>query len=798
MKDILILDGAMGTMLQRSGQQPGEIPEVFGMEHPEILADIHEQYIQAGSRVIYANTFNANARKLAESGHSVGEVITANVKTALAAAAGRARVAVSMGPIGELLAPLGTLRFEEAYEIFREMVCAGRDAGAELVVFETFSDLYELKAAVLAAKEHTDLPVWTTMSFEATGRTFLGTTVASMASTMEGLGVDAMGINCSLGPAEILPLIREMRRWTDLPLIVKPNAGLPDPRTGDYAMDAAAFADQMGEYRELGVSMMGGCCGTDPSFIRALSGLKLKGPEIAAGRVSRVDDPSAGTCRGVCAPSHMAEFGGVHVIGERINPTGKKKFQQALRDGNMNYIMEQAIQQQEAGADILDVNVGLPDLDEPAMMRTVVRAVQSVVDLPVQIDSSNPAAIEAGLRAANGRAIVNSVNGETEKMEAILPLVKKYGAAMVALTMDEDGIPTTAEKRVEIAHRIICAAERYGIPREDILVDCLTLTVSAQQEQAMETLRAMRILREEGCHLVLGVSNISFGLPARIHVNRSFLTMALYCGLDFAIVNPNQKEIMDAIYAFRVFSCEDENSEAYIERFKDEKPVAAAPVSAGTKPSAAGAPAAEPRTVEDAILKGLKEETASITRKLLTSMDAMALINEKIIPALDLVGAKYETGELFLPQLINAANAACAGLDLIKERLAEKGTSIDKEKIILATVKGDIHDIGKNIVKVVLENYGYQVIDLGRDVDPSAIVEKAIEENVRLIGLSALMTTTVGAMEETIRALHEAGHDCQVMVGGAVLTEEYAGEIGADCFVRDAKASADAAKKILG
>jgi 5-methyltetrahydrofolate--homocysteine methyltransferase len=530
----------------------------------------------------------------------------------------------------------------------------------------------------------------------------------------------------------------------------------------------------------------------------------------------------------------MTEFGGVRVIGERINPTGKKKFQQALREENMNYIMEQAIQQQEAGADVLDVNVGLPDLDEPAMMYKVVRAVQSVVDLPVQIDSSNPEAIEAGLRAAAGRAIVNSVNGEKDKMDAILPLVRKYGAAMVALTMDEEGIPTTAEKRVEIAHRIIAEAASYGIPREDILVDCLTLTVSAQQDQAMETLRAMRTLRNEGYHLVLGVSNISFGLPARVHVNRSFLTMAMYCGLDFAIVNPNQKEIMDAIYAFRVFSCEDRNCTWYIERFKDEKPAAAGPnPSLGTRSGAAGgtAPAAEvagaggapsgpaggtdargtdtgvsgtaaggaeARTLEDAILRGLKEEAASITGALLAEMDGMALINERIIPALDLVGAKYETGELFLPQLINAANAACAGLDLIKSQLSAAGDTIQKEKVILATVKGDIHDIGKNIVKVILENYGYQVIDLGRDVDPETIVEKAVRENVRLIGLSALMTTTVGAMEDTIRALRESGHECRIMVGGAVLTEEYAGEIGADRFVRDAKASADTAKEILG
>ena len=624
--------------------------------------------------------------------------------------------------------PLGTLSFEEAYGIFAEMAAAGADAGADLVVFETMTDLYEVKAAVLAARENTNLPVWVTMSFEDSGRTFTGTTAAAMAATLDGLGVDAMGVNCSLGPAEIYPLIQEIRQWTDKPLIVKPNAGLPDPSTGQYSMNAAEFGAEMKSFADLGISILGGCCGTTPEFIAELSGFEA------------AEDIRPIRRRGVCSSGQMVEFGGIRVIGERINPTGKKRFQQALKEHDLNYIMEQAVEQADAGADILDINVGLPGLDEPAMMEDVVRAVQSVAPLPIQIDSSDPAAVEAGLRVCCGRAIVNSVNAEDETLDAVLPIVKKYGAAVVGLTMDRNGIPQSAEERFALAEKIVRAAEYAGIPREDVLIDCLTLTISAQQEQAAETLKAVRMVHERlGLHCVLGVSNISFGLPERKHVTVSFLTQAMCCGLDFPIVNPNQKEIMDAVFAFRALSGEDTQCGAYIARFADTPRQRKKP------------PVSSELTVETAVLKGLKQETKELTARLLESMSEMDVINQKLIPALDLVGEKYEKQEIFLPQLINSANAACAGFDLIKERIAERGgESVSKGKIIMATVEGDIHDIGKNIVRVVLENYGYQVIDLGRDVPAQKVVDTAIAEDVRLIGLSALMTTTVVSMKKNV------------------------------------------------
>lgn len=777
MGERILLDGAMGTMLQGAGLRLGERPEIFGMEHPEIVEEIGRRYVAAGSQILYANTFGANAHKLAGTGRSVREVILANVASAKRAADGRARVALDVGPIGEMMEPLGTLSFETAYEIFAEMVAAGQEAGVDLVVFETMTDLYEVRAAVLAAREHSSLPVWVTMSFEASGRTFTGTRVASMAAVLDGLGVDAMGINCSLGPDEIYPLIRTMREWTGRPIIVKPNAGLPDPATGAYGLDAAAFARQMRQFAELGVHILGGCCGTDPSYIAALADL----PDLPEQR----RPPQR---RGVCSACQMTEFGGIRVIGERINPTGKKRFQQALREHDMNYVMERAIEQADAGADILDINVGLPGLEEPSMMRAVIKAVQSVVTTPLQIDSSDPAAIEAGLRVCNGRAIVNSVNAEPEKLHAILPLVKKYGAAVVGLTMDQNGIPKTAEERFALAERILEAALSYGIPREDVLIDCLTLTVSAGQEQAIETLRAVRMVHEKlGLHCVLGVSNISFGLPERKHITVSFLTQAMCCGLDLPIVNPNQQEIMDAVAACRVLSGEDVGCAGYIRRFAE--------VPQEKKPAAETAE----MTLEEAILKGLKQETARLTEKLLEEMTELDVINQKLIPALDAVGEKYERQEIFLPQLINSANAACAGFDLIKTRIASRGgDSVSKGKILLATVEGDIHDIGKNIVRVVLENYGYQIIDLGRDVPVERVVETAVAEDIRLVGLSALMTTTVDSMRRTIAALRASGHECWIMVGGAVLTEEYAREIGADYYSKDAKASADIARAVLG
>ena len=776
-----ILDGGMGTMLQAAGLPVGQLPEVWNLTNPEQVARIQRKYVEAGAQVIYANTFGVNRHKVAASGYTPKELIAGGIQAGRAAAGDRkVKVALDVGPIGQLLEPLGTMSFDEAYDIYKEMVVAGEEAGADLVIFETMSDLYEVKAAVLAARENTRLPVWVTMTFEATGRTFVGVTVPAMALTLTGLGVDALGFNCSLGPKELLPMVEELRQWTDLPMILKPNAGLPDPATGAYTITPEEFAEEMAPAAELGVQIMGGCCGTTPDFIRALSGKLADRAVPARPKASR---------HGVCSPTCVAELNGVRVIGERINPTGKKRFQQALREWDMSYILEKGMEQQDAGAEILDVNVGLPGIDEAKMMTQVVKNLQSVVELPLQIDSSAPEAIEAGLRAYNGKPIVNSVNGNQEVLEQILPLCKKYGAAVVGLAMDHNGIPQTWEARVEIAKRIMDTALAYGIPKEDIYIDCLTLTVSAQQEQAVETLKAVRYVSEElGLHNVLGVSNISFGLPAREHITVSFLTQAMYAGLDLPIVNPNQKAIMDAVTAFRVLSGQDRDSEAYIARFAGE--TSAAPA----QPQTTGQ-----MTIETAIAKGLKQETAALTEKALETMSELDVVNTKLIPALDLVGDRYERQEIFLPQLINSANAACEGFEVIKKRIAEKGAgSVSKGKIVIATVHGDIHDIGKNIVKVVLENYGYTVIDLGRDVPVETVVEAVIREDVKLVGLSALMTTTVVSMAETIKAIRESGHDCKIWVGGAVLTPEYAEEIGADYYAKDAKQSVDIARKVLG
>ena len=778
--DITILDGATGTMLQASGLPLGELPETWNITHPETVAAIGREYILAGSDIIYTNTFGANRRKAAGSGYSVRELVAAGIACAKKAAEGtNVRVALDIGPIGQLLEPLGTLSFDEAYDIFREMVTAGEEAGADLVVFETMSDLYEAKAAVLAAKENTSLPVWVTMTFEASGRTFVGATVPAMALTLGGLGVDALGFNCSLGPEELLPMSAELRRWTDKPIILKPNAGLPDPATGAYTVTPEAFAGALAGAAELGVSIFGGCCGTTPAYIRALrQALEGKSP------IPR-EQP---LCRGVCSASQTAEFSGVRVIGERINPTGKKRFQQALREGDIAYIQALAVEQQDAGADILDINVGLPGINETEMMEKVVKAVQSVCDLPLQIDASDPAAIEAGLRYTNGRAIVNSVNGRPEVLEAVLPLCRKYGAAVVGLCLDENGIPDSWQGRAAIAERIVRAAEGGGIPREDVLIDCLTLTVSAQQEQAAETLRAVRYVTEEmGLSTVLGVSNISFGLPARENITVSFLTQAMHAGLRFPIVDPNRKAVMDAVAAFRVLSGEDRDSQRYIERFAEASEASAAPAPAGEM------------SISSAISKGLGRETAALTEKALETMTEMEVVDTLLIPALDLVGERYERQEIFLPQLINAAHAACEGFEVIKNRIAQSGAgSVSKGDIVIATVHGDIHDIGKNIVRVVLENYGYNVIDLGRDVPKERVVETVLQKNVRLVGLSALMTTTVSSMAETIAALRAQAPGCRIMVGGAVLTPEYAEEIGADYYAKDAKQAADIAKLALG
>ncbi len=777
-KKLLILDGAMGTMLQKAGLKPGQLPELLALTDPELLTGIHRQYVEAGSRVIYANTFGANRRKLQKHGCTVEEVVTAAVAAAKAACTDTdAKVAVDIGPLGELLAPLGTLPFEEAVALFAEIAVAGEKAGADLAVIETMTDLYEAKAALLAVKENTALPVMVTMTFEESGRTFTGCTVASMCATLTSLSADAIGLNCSLGPKQLLPLLQEMCAATPLPIIAKPNAGLPDPVDGHYDLTPAAFASAMIDAVQAGVSIVGGCCGTDPRYIAALR-------DALAG----VTPGERTVCPAsmVCTPTTPVVIDGVRVVGERINPTGKKRFQQALLENDLDYIVDVAIAQEDAGAAILDVNVGFPGVDEVAMLPRVVQKLQEATALPLQLDSSNPAALEAGLRVYNGKAAVNSVNGDAKVLANILPIVKKYGAAVVGLTLDETGLPTTAAARVDIARRILDAARTHGIPKEDVWIDCLTLTVSAQQDQAEATLEALRqVNRNLGLKTVLGVSNISFGLPNRLLMAQTFLVRALSAGLTLPIINPNQKEMMDAVAAFRVLSGEDAQCRAYVERFANVEPAKAAP-------------AASAMSLDEAIVRGLKADASRLAKEALSANPDADLVEGSLIPALDKVGADYEAGRAFLPQLLAAAQAAQAVFSVIQGSMAGKASAICKGKVVIATVKGDIHDIGKNIVKTVMANYGYQMLDLGRDVPPEAIVKAVQREGVRLVGLSALMTTTLPAMEETVRQLKALPTAPAVMIGGAVVTEDYRAQIGADYYARDAKASVEIARQVLG
>ena len=772
---VVLLDGAMGTVLQHKGLPPGGQPELLNLTAPELLLSVYRDYIDAGSEIIYANTFGANALKLAPTGRGVREVVSAAVDLARRAAGGKALAALDIGPLGELLEPLGTLRFERAYDLFREMAEAG--AGADLAVIETMTDLYEARAALLAVKEATNLPVFVTMSFGEDGRTFTGCTVASMARTLEGLGADAIGLNCSLGPDRLAPLLAELARNTRLPVIAKPNAGLPDPATGRYDMGPEAFAEALVPCLEAGVTLFGGCCGTSPEYIRRLR-RALEGKKPAP---RRYDGGSF-----VCSATVPCPLEGVRVIGERVNPTGKKRFQQALLEGDLDYILDMAVQQEDAGADILNVNVGFPGVDEVSMLPRVVKKIQSAVSLPLQLDSSSPEALEAGLRVYNGKAAVNSVNGEPQSLERILPIVKKYGAGVVGLTLDKGGIPRTAEGRVAIARRILDAALAHGIPREDVWIDCLTLTVSAQQDQAAQTLKAVRMVREElGLQTLLGVSNISFDLPSRPLITRTFLAQALWAGLTLPIINPNQKEVMDTVAAFRALSGEDRECRAYVERFAAAPAVSAAPGGS--------------LTLEDAVARGLKDDAGRLAKEALERESGLSLVEKRLIPALDKVGADYEAGRAFLPQLLGAAGAAQAVFEVVKASAAEKGGApVRKGRLAVATVQGDIHDIGKNIVKTVLENYGYETLDLGRDVPPEVILEAVEREGLPLVGLSALMTTTLPAMEEAIRLLRTLPKPPVIFVGGAVVTPEYARKMGADYYARDARASVDIARKVFG
>ena len=800
----ILLDGGMGTMLQAAGMKLGTRPEDLNLENPELIRSIHAKYAAAGSRVVNANTFGASPHKLADSKYTLEEVITAGIANCKQAVAPYgALVTLDVGPLGELLEPSGTLAFEDAVAEYGRIVRAGVAAGADILYFETFTDLYEMKAALLAAKENSTLPIMASMSFEANGRTFTGCTVESFAATARGLGANAVGINCSLGPKEIFPMAKRLAEAVpgDFPVFVKPNAGLPRADGSGYDITPQLYAMQMKPYRELHLFAAGGCCGTTPEFIQMLNGV------FADCKPGRPEHPMLSV---ICSPVDCVNVDGITVVGERINPTGKKRFQQALRDGDMNYILEQAVSQAEAGAQILDVNVGAPGVDEPALMEQVVKALQSVVSLPLQLDSSHAEALERGLRVYNGKPIVNSVNGEPEVLEKVLPLCKKYGAAVVGLAIDERGIQPKAEDRVAIARRIKKAALEAGIPREDIYIDCLTLTASAQQEDVLATVQALHTCKTElGVRTILGVSNISFGLPCRPYLNTTFLTMAMYAGLDLAIMNPSSEEMMAAVYAYNVLTNRDKQSGRYIARYADQVPASAALAKAMQDKAASGVPAAAEAAgpavsgpyapLMKAVEQGLKGEAAACTKALLAEKEPLELVDEALIPALDIVGVKYEKGKLFLPQLLQAASAAQSAFDEIKTAIAQRGgAGASKGRIVLATVKGDVHDIGKNIVKVILENYGFEVIDLGRDVPVETVVETVREKDVHLVGLSALMTTTLKSMEETIAALHAAKLDCKVMVGGAVLTPEYAEKIGADWYAKDAKQSADIAKEFFG
>ena len=792
-KRFVLLDGGMGTQLQTRGLQPGQKPELAALEMPDTLTAIHADYARAGADILLANTFGANVKKLAGCPCTVEQVVSASIACARSAATETgALVALDIGPLGELLVPAGTLRFEDAYAEFAQVIRAGAAAGADLVFLETMTDLYELKAAILAAKENCALPVFTSMSFESRGRTFTGCTVESYAVTAAGLGADAVGINCSLGPKEILPFAQRLCRSVPagVPVFVKPNAGLPNP-DGSYNLNAAEFASEMKAYASIGVSMVGGCCGTTPDFIAKLR--ETFAPLVPADKI-----PIRRSC--LCTPVRFVEVDGITVVGERINPTGKKRLQQALRDGDSAYPCAQAVAQAEAGAQVLDVNAGLPGIDEAATLEQLVKDLQAITDLPLQLDSSNPEALSRALRIYNGKPIVNSVNGEQKTLDTILPLCKKYGAAVVGLALDEHGIPADAEGRFAIAKRIAAAANAAGIPNEDIYIDCLTLTASAQQEGAVQTLEALtRCKKELGVRTVLGVSNISFGLPCRGYLNTTFLTMAMAAGLDLAIMNPNTPEMMAAVRAYRVLTSQDKQSSDYVAAYADVQIQTTQTSKSAATVAEVGAAAPGGDALFEAVRRGLKAEARAAADAALTMREPLDVVNTSLIPALDAVGDGFEKGTVFLPQLLQAATAAQAAFESIKAKIAASGQAQgSKGKIVIATVKGDVHDIGKNIVRVILENYGYDVLDLGRDVAPERVVEAVRQTGAKLVGLSALMTTTVPNMQATIEALHAAGLDCKVMVGGAVLTPDYARNIGADYYCKDAKASADLAKQLLG
>ncbi len=780
----IIFDGAMGTMLQKAGLKVGDLPETLNITNPDIIKDIHKQYIEAGANVVITNTFGANELKYSSSKYSVEQVITAGVKIAREAAKDKL-VALDISSIGKMMEPTGSLSFEAAYDLFKKQVIIGKKAGADLILIETMSDLYETKAAVLAAKENSDLPVFCTMTFQDNGRTLMGTDAKTMVFVLEGLGVDVLGVNCSLGPKELMPIVEEILKYTSIPVMVQPNAGLPryDGEKTVYDITSAEFGKYIKFMAEKGVRVFGGCCGTNPDFIKTvceqlkdISPLKTKEKDFTV----------------ICSSTETIFLDRkVTIVGERINPTGKSKYKEELREKSVNYIQTEAVKQKEEGAHILGLNVGLPEIDEKEMMIKAVKSIQKVVQLPINIDSPNAEVLEAGARVYNGKPSINSVNGKEETMNKVFPVVKKYGGCVIGLTIDEDGIPSTAEGRFNIAEKIVNVAKEYGIHKKNIIIDCLALTASAQQKEVLETIKAIKMVKEKlGVKTLLGVSNVSFGLPERKILNRTFLSMALYAGLDLPIINTSDEGMKETIAAFEVLSNIDKDGKCYIDKFAGKS------INKKEMLKAQNEKVNLVKDLKQVIVDGIEEDAVNITEALLKSKEPLDIVNSYIIPALDYVGEQYEEKEIFLPQLIQSAETVKKSFEVIKKKISEKGgEKIEKGKIVLATVKGDIHDIGKNIVKILLQNYGFEVIDLGKDVAIEKVVNAVKEHNVKLVGLSALMTTTVVNMKKTIAALRENNLDCKVFVGGAVLNEEYAEMIGADFYAKDARESVRIAEK---
>lgn len=780
-KRILFFDGGMGTLLQEQGLQAGELPETWNLKNPEPIIQIHKAYLAAGADIILANTFGANRFKYGEDLEKIVTAGVANAKKAVAESGKKAYVALDIGSTGKLLKPMGTLDFEEAVGVFAEIIRVGEKAGADLILIETMSDTYELKAAVLAAKENSTLPIMATVIFDESKKMLTGASQQVVVSLLEGLGVDALGINCGLGPKQMKEIVKELLKYASIPVIVNPNAGLPRSENGKTVFDVGAeeFAEDMEEIVTMGAWFAGGCCGTTPAHIQAMV---EKCKEITPVPIA----PKNYTF--VTSYSTAVELGGRPVIiGERINPTGKSKFKQALRDHNIDYILEEGVKQEDSGAHILDVNVGLPEIDEAAMMETIVYELQSIMPIPLQIDTTNMEAMERALRIYNGKPMINSVNGKAEIMEQVFPLVKKYGGVVVGLALDEDGIPDTTEGRLAIAEKIYQTGEKYGISRKDIVIDALVMTMSTNNESAKITLDTVKEITARGGKTVLGVSNISFGLPQRELINAAFFTMAMNNGLSAGIINPNAKAMRQAYDTFCVLGGYDAQCMNYIENY-----------AVTDAPNAAAKPAAAKLNLTDSIIKGLKDQAYRATEEELKTKEPMEIINGELVPALDVVGQGFEKGTMFLPQLLMSAEAAKAGFEAIRQYVQSHGEAQEKKAtIVIATVKGDIHDIGKNIVKVLLENYGYEVIDLGKDVPPEKIVETVVDKHAPLVGLSALMTTTVVNMEESIKELHKEAPWCKIMVGGAVLTQEYADMIGADFYGKDAMQSVYYAERLL-